>query len=372
MSLMAWEGHNNLVGRALNPHNTLLATGGSSSGEGAALGSFSSYLGAATDIAGSIRLPATVCGAYGLKPSGQRFPFSGSRVLAFGSPSESAVPPVHGPVARSVADLELYAKAFINPAFVKYDHNVLPIPWREVTLPQKLKIGYFVDNGACLPAPPVRRMMAESIEKLKAAGHELIPFTPVDVMGMFETCFAFFDAWYGDLFQVIGPNTGDPFISAIAPDLDPRAGLALTDPKVNLPMNKNWELYVKKQIALHIWTQQFLSLGLDAIVCPTAGVPAPPHEKSGEMTPLPISYTCAINLLDWTAGTIPALTVTQSDLTPYTEQPRSEKEAAVFKVYNENLDKYLNAKCGLQVIGRRLEEEKVLAVMKVVDAALKA
>lgn len=130
--------------------------------------------------------------------------------------------------------------------------------------------------------------------------------------------------------------------------------------------------YLQREIAKHFWTQQFLDLGLDGIVCPTAGVPAPPHELSGKMTPVPISYTCAINLLDWTAGVIPARVVSKADCKPYTVEPRNEYEKACFEVYNGNLDKYENSRVGLQVVGLRLQEEKVLEMMKVIDNALKA
>jgi hypothetical protein len=54
-------------------------------------------------------------------------------------------------MARNVPDLTFASKSMINlaqdPASGLAGQNILPIPWREVELPQKLKIGYFFDTG---------------------------------------------------------------------------------------------------------------------------------------------------------------------------------------------------------------------------------
>lgn len=68
--LTLWiESHNRLYGRTRNPYDPKRTAGGSSGGEGAAVGSGGSPFGIASDIAGSIRLPALFCGVFGHKPS---------------------------------------------------------------------------------------------------------------------------------------------------------------------------------------------------------------------------------------------------------------------------------------------------------------
>ena len=61
-TLMTADSDNNIFGRALNPHNTLLNAGGSSGGEGALIAFRGSPLGVGTDVAGSVRIPALCCG----------------------------------------------------------------------------------------------------------------------------------------------------------------------------------------------------------------------------------------------------------------------------------------------------------------------
>lgn len=68
--LTLWiESNNRLYGRTSNPYDPKRTAGGSSGGEGAAVGSGGSPFGVASDIAGSIRIPALFCGVFGHKPS---------------------------------------------------------------------------------------------------------------------------------------------------------------------------------------------------------------------------------------------------------------------------------------------------------------
>ncbi|XP_026737564.1 fatty-acid amide hydrolase 2-A-like isoform X1 [Trichoplusia ni] len=66
---LGWETTNMLRGRTNNPYCLSRTPGGSSGGEAALLASGASALSVASDIAGSIRLPAAFCGVFGHKPT---------------------------------------------------------------------------------------------------------------------------------------------------------------------------------------------------------------------------------------------------------------------------------------------------------------
>src|ERR671928_194882 len=63
------EAQNFVYGRTSNAYDPKRVAGGSSGGEGAAVGAGGSPIGLGTDIGGSIRLPAFFSGVFGHKPS---------------------------------------------------------------------------------------------------------------------------------------------------------------------------------------------------------------------------------------------------------------------------------------------------------------
>ena len=68
--LTMWiESENRLYGRTNNPYDATRTAGGSSGGEGAAVGCGGSPFGIGSDIAGSLRIPAFFCGVFAHKPS---------------------------------------------------------------------------------------------------------------------------------------------------------------------------------------------------------------------------------------------------------------------------------------------------------------
>ncbi len=95
-----FTGRNAHDGNSLNPHDTARMTGGSSGGSGGAAAAGLAAITLGSDTNGSIRVPASLCGLFGLKPS-----YGGlSRAGTF--PFIASLDHV-GPLARSVKDLTL-------------------------------------------------------------------------------------------------------------------------------------------------------------------------------------------------------------------------------------------------------------------------
>lgn len=106
-------GINKNFGTPINPKYPALIPGGSSSGSAAAVAAGLADFSLGTDTGGSIRMPATCCGVFGLKPTFGRV----SRVGVM--PAQSSLDSV-GPFAQSVAMIET-AMQMIDPTYKKID-----------------------------------------------------------------------------------------------------------------------------------------------------------------------------------------------------------------------------------------------------------
>ena len=98
---------NDVFGPTRNPHDLRLTPGGSSGGAAAALATGMAWLAHGSDLAGSLRTPASFCGVTSLRPSPGRIA-SGPTVMPFQVHSQQ------GPMARDIADLALFADAMVG------------------------------------------------------------------------------------------------------------------------------------------------------------------------------------------------------------------------------------------------------------------
>src|SRR6266478_1355693 len=132
-----FTGENVHDGPSRNPHDVTRMTGGSSGGSGGAVGAALVPLALGSDTNGSIRVPSSFCGIFGLKPTYGRL--SRARSFPFVFSFDHL-----GPFARNVGDLAL-----------AYDVMQGPDP----------------DDAACTtrPAEPVTPLLAQDVGALRIA-----------------------------------------------------------------------------------------------------------------------------------------------------------------------------------------------------------
>src|SRR5712691_930411 len=132
-----FTGENVHDGPSRNPHDPTRMSGGSSGGSGSAVGGGLVPIALGSDTNGSIRVPPSFCGVFGLKPTYGRL----SRARSF--PFVASLDHL-GPFARSVADLALAYEAMQGPD---------------------------PDDAACTtrPAEPVTPLLAQDIGTLRIA-----------------------------------------------------------------------------------------------------------------------------------------------------------------------------------------------------------
>ncbi len=111
-------GDSPLTGITRNPWNTAMTTGGSSAGAAAAAAAGLGPLAHGSDGAGSIRIPSSFCGVYGLKPSYGRVPMWPI--------SNNDYATHNGPMTRTVADAALMLSVMAGPD--DWDKSALDAP----------------------------------------------------------------------------------------------------------------------------------------------------------------------------------------------------------------------------------------------------
>mgnify|MGYP001827166528 CR=1 FL=1 len=153
---------NDVFGATRNPHDVSRSAGGSSGGAAAALASGSAWLAQGSDLGGSLRTPAAFCGVTSLRPSPG---------LITTSPGTQPfdVYSQKGPMARSVADLALFADAMAGPSSLTgFSKSHLIDEFRNAAArPLKpLKIAYSEDLGITQTSSEVAEICNAAIAKL--------------------------------------------------------------------------------------------------------------------------------------------------------------------------------------------------------------
>jgi len=154
---------NPVWGATGNPFNPALNAGGSSGGSAAALAVDMFPLCTGSDTGGSLRIPASLCGIAGIRPS-PGVVANDMRGLGWSAIS------VLGPMARSVDDLALMMAASVGAhPMDPLSHDVDPTPFwplPEVDVSQ-LRIGFTEDFDLCHVDTAIRRVFRNRIDAIR-------------------------------------------------------------------------------------------------------------------------------------------------------------------------------------------------------------
>lgn len=161
---------NRVYGVTRNPWNLARTPGGSSGGASAAVSSGMVALATASDGGGSVRIPASFTGLFGMKPSQGRIPWGPEDMPRFSACI------VSGPLTRCVRDAALWLDVTVGPH--ELDPCSLPHPgysYVEVMerAPKKLRIAYSPTLGFACVAREVKREVEAALAALEACGHSV-------------------------------------------------------------------------------------------------------------------------------------------------------------------------------------------------------
>lgn len=371
-TLMCGETVNNIIGYTWNPKNRHLSAGGSSGGEGALIGLKGSPVGLGTDIGGSIRIPAGFNGLCGLRPSSGRLPYEG---MANSMAGQNSIVSVVGPLASTVRSARLITKSILSQKPWESDPAVIEMPWREAgeqavwdtvnSSLDQLSFGVMRNDGIVTPHPPVARAVQLVARAMEKAGHQVIPWvSPGHKQGL-ETVLK---SWYYDGGAEVHADfakSGEPLSQQIrrAFGTAPQSEMTASVISQNNIANRRW----KKQY-MDAWnsTASATETGkpIDAIIAPLAPFAAARPGKYNWY-----GYSIFVNGLDYTTVTIPVTRV-DKNIDRYDDgyTPIGKEDQENYDAWDADI--FDGAHVSVQLIGRRLQEEKMLALAEYVGQVL--
>ncbi|KAI0660593.1 general amidase GmdA [Cubamyces menziesii] len=374
-TLLAIETNNNIYGRTLNPYNRSLTPGGSSGGESALIAVHGSPLGIGTDIGGSIRIPAAYTGLYGLKGSVGRMPHGG---LMGSHDGMDAIIGALGPIATSARDLALFCRVMLQYEPWLVEPPLLEIPWKQdvakgVGLPERLTFAILWDDGVVAPHPPILDALKRARDALLAAGHDVITWEPLDHKAAWDLILKLYFLDGGEEYrQVLEHDPPVPQTEWILSQV-PNGGKPFTVAET-FRINLEREAFRARVLAHWNAAKARTATGrhVDAILSPVAATLAPRHDMTRWW-----GYTSYWNLMDYPAAVFPVGRFRAAGHKPaqlpqgvvHVGDPRSETERVVRAEWDP--ETYDNIPVSLQLIGRRLNEERLLGILGKVEEALR-
>ena len=167
-NLPIWAGDvqsfNEVYGTTSNPWNLAHSPGGSSGGSAAALAAGFTPIEIGSDIGGSIRNPASMCGVVGHKPSYGLCSGRGQIPGMPGSYTQADIAVV-GPMARTVDDVELGLDLMTGPDDWHATAWSAELPAARTTDPTQLRVAVWADDDAC----PVSNAVQATVERAASA-----------------------------------------------------------------------------------------------------------------------------------------------------------------------------------------------------------
>lgn len=367
-TLMCGETINNIAGYCMNPKNRNLSSGGSSGGEGALISARGSPLGFGTDIGGSVRIPAAFNGLFGLRPSTGRFPYEG---MANSMDGQNTILSVVGPLSTSIGGIRLATKAILSQKPWLHDPLVHDIPWREEQYQSatsaakekgKLTFAVMRNDGAAQPHPPVSRAIEMVVKSLEQRGHKVIEWTPPSHRRAEDISAKVWSYDGGADCQKDFRLSGED----VAPQTLVFEDIPQYDASQIAANNIAKREYQKDYMEYWNSTAALTGTGepVDAIICPTAPFAAARPTKYTHY-----SYTMIWNVLDYSVAILPVTVADKAvDVIKTDFKPLGKADQETYDTYDPEI--YDGAHVAVQIVGRRLQEEKIIALTEYISSGL--
>ncbi|KAJ9091276.1 hypothetical protein QFC19_009186 [Naganishia cerealis] len=237
------------------------------------------------------------CGVYGFKPTAGILPLIGFRnhgcILGV-----DRVPPTQGPMGRSIRDLELYMQVVLAAKPSLRDPSLFPFSLGNDAPPKRIRVGWFLDDGVVTPTAPIRRGIEAAVSALKGcADIELVEFLPIEPEESWDIAASIKSDSFSRVYSVertyLPAPSGEPVLDLSEWIVSQASSEPVTLQEYSALMLRRLEL--RNRVAA-----QWLSAGIDILVCP-AGPSVAPKLNTARYW----NYTSYWNLVNYPAMVIP-------------------------------------------------------------------
>jgi aspartyl-tRNA(Asn)/glutamyl-tRNA(Gln) amidotransferase subunit A len=276
-ALGGW-GTNHAMGTPWNPVDPDVhrAPGGSSSGSAVAVAAGLVPAAIGSDTGGSIRIPASLCGIVGFKPTYGHITLDG--IAALGPTFDTL-----GPITRNVADARLLYSVMAQ------------LPVAESQPRRALRIGTPEPDQLEPCDPDIRANYRRSLERVRALGHTLVPMS-------FPEALTEYQALCGNIVAYEAYLQHRVVVEDPATPLDPYVRQRVLSGR-DIDAKQYAAMQAKRRACVAGFKAAFADF--DAIALPGTPLPALPVADIDE-TQIPMSrYTRAANLLELCAISLP-------------------------------------------------------------------
>jgi amidase len=244
---------NDLYGVTNNPWDTTRTPGGSTGGGAAALAAGMTFLEYGSDLVGSIRIPASFCGVYGLKPSVGIVPLTGFQTPGPpAGPSDMRYMSAIGPLGRSADDLRTALSLTAGPEAPASKAYSWALSHPRHTRLKDFRAGVVLDHDRAPVSSEVGAHLSNAVDALTRAGATVVEGWPEGVDPVRD-------------YESFGFHVG-LFFAFVQPGADPQQRLSeFTDHET------------RRMSARGAWGRYFNDF--DVFLCPANFTPAFPHDS---------------------------------------------------------------------------------------------
>jgi len=208
-----------------------------------------------------------------------------------------------------------------------------------------------------MPHPPILRGIQQVITALQKAGHAVVEWQPYKHKYASGLSHKVFSADGSAAIKRVLASSDEPVISNIKDIFE--SNLPIIDLISFWKLQSDTNTYQKEYLAL--WQQQ---PHIDGWILPVA-----PHAAIKHNNYAYYGYTTVANLLDWPAVAIPVTFADKKkDFKDMQYKSMHDLDAKVYEEYDA--DVYDGAPVGVQLVGKRLQEEYLLGLSEQIGEAL--